>query len=190
MLMSGDRDALRVGRMVEARVRGVSVRCPCHVVFMQGTAAGAHSHHVSPQQPRESSAAASLCLQAALPSVALRLRSSDPESDCRAVRWDAGHGGVLRAARPGRAGRHRALRGHLVRRPSGPARPCEGRRRHQGPVRTCNLHVPCKSAPTYLSSGRYDSSGSKATHRFFLFAASAGDPRSFIALRSSSFSWC
>lgn len=32
MLMSGDRDALRVGRMVEARVRGVSVRFgPCTV---------------------------------------------------------------------------------------------------------------------------------------------------------------
>ena len=67
MLMSGDRDALRVGRMVEARVRGVSVRCRCRIVYMQGTAAGLHSHHLSPQQPRESSAAASLWLHVALP---------------------------------------------------------------------------------------------------------------------------
>ena len=40
MLMSGDRDALRVGRMVEARVRGVSVRVgPCRA-HVQRTVAG------------------------------------------------------------------------------------------------------------------------------------------------------
>ena len=45
MLMSGDRDALRVGRMVEARVRGVSVRCPCCVVYMRGTLYRVYARH-------------------------------------------------------------------------------------------------------------------------------------------------
>jgi hypothetical protein len=45
MLMSGDRDALRVGRMVEARVRGVSVRCPCCVVYMRGTPYRVYARH-------------------------------------------------------------------------------------------------------------------------------------------------